>query len=87
MFVDGEFWHGKDWETRKPRLNRNREYWIQKIEENMDRDRRNDRDLTAMGWQVVRFWEKDVKKDPDRCAGTVIAMIAQDDTDVEMTEE
>lgn len=26
VFVDGEFWHGKDWEARKMRLKRNREY-------------------------------------------------------------
>lgn len=32
VFVDGEFWHGKDWEARKKRLQRNREYWIEKIE-------------------------------------------------------
>lgn len=32
VFVDGEFWHGKDWEVRKKRLQRNREYWIEKIE-------------------------------------------------------
>jgi len=38
VFVDGEFWHGHDWENRKLRLNRNREYWIEKIEENMVRD-------------------------------------------------
>lgn len=30
VFVDGEFWHGKDWEARKMRLKRNREYWIEK---------------------------------------------------------
>ena len=30
VFVDGEFWHGKDWETRKERLKRNREYWVEK---------------------------------------------------------
>ena len=87
IFIDGEFWHGKDWERRKPRLKSNREYWIEKIEENMARDQRNDAALREMGWTVLRFWEKDVKKDPDRCAGTVIAMIAQDDTDIEMTEE
>ena len=42
VFVDGEFWHGKDWGTRKKALKRNREYWIEKIEENMARDYRND---------------------------------------------
>ena len=50
IFIDGEFWHGKDWEKRKQRLKSNREYWIEKIEENMARDQRNDFELRAMGW-------------------------------------
>lgn len=77
IFIDGEFWHGKDWEQRKPRLKSNREYWIEKIEENMARDRRNDLQLQAMGYHVIRFWEKDVKKDVDRCASAVIAVVAE----------
>lgn len=67
IFVDGEFWHGKDWEVRKERLRRNREYWIEKIQENMARDRRNAAELELMGWRVLRFWEKDVKKDTEAC--------------------
>lgn len=47
VFVDGEFWHGKDWEARKMRLKRNREYWIEKIEENMARDLRDDQPVDA----------------------------------------
>ncbi|MCD8125411.1 MAG: very short patch repair endonuclease [Lachnospiraceae bacterium] len=38
VFVDGEIWHGKDWDTKRGRIHRNREYWIEKIEENMSRD-------------------------------------------------
>ena len=45
VFVDGEFWHGYDWENRKKKLKSNREYWIEKIEENMARDKRNDQKL------------------------------------------
>ena len=75
IFVDGEFWHGKDWEKRKARLKSNRDYWIEKIEENMARDQRNDHALQALGWAVIRFWEKDVKKDVDACASTVIQTI------------
>lgn len=71
IFVDGEFWHGKDWEVRKERLRRNREYWIEKIQENMARDERNAVQLERMGWRVLRFWEKDVKRDPDACVGEV----------------
>lgn len=76
IFIDGEFWHGKEWEKRKNRLKSNREYWIEKIEENIARDQRNDSELRAMGWYVVRFWEKDVKKDVNRCASVIIQIIA-----------
>ena len=67
IFVDGEFWHGKDWETRKPKLRKNRDYWIEKIEENIARDRRNDQKLIEMDWLPVHFWSKEVIKDPDLC--------------------
>ena len=77
IFVDGEFWHGKDWEKRKARLKSNRDYWIEKIEENMARDRRNDEELQMLGWEVVRFWEKDIKKDVDACASVIIQMLAE----------
>ena len=67
IFVDGEFWHGFDWENRKPKLNRNREYWIEKIEENMERDKRVDAQLFALGWMPIHFWSKEVKRDLDSC--------------------
>ena len=38
IFVDGEFWHGHDWANKREKLKSNREYWIEKIEENMARD-------------------------------------------------
>ena len=49
VFVDGEFWHGENWEERKAKLKHNREYWIEKIEENMARDKRVDTQLQEMG--------------------------------------
>ena len=55
VFVDGEFWHGFDWEKRKMKLKRNRVYWIEKIEENMARDKSVDTKLNALGWKPVRF--------------------------------
>ncbi len=74
VFVDGEFWHGQNWETRKLKLRSNREYWIEKIEENIARDKRNNDSLQEMGWHVIRFWEKDVLKDPDACAQRILAL-------------
>lgn len=71
IFVDGEFWHGYDWEKRKLKLKANREYWIEKIEENIARDRRNDALLKEMGWTPVHFWEKNVKKDLLGCVRVI----------------
>ena len=71
VFVDGEFWHGKDWRKRKSTLKRNRKYWIEKIEENMARDIRNDRLLRQAGWIPVHFWEKDVLKDLPKCIAEI----------------
>ena len=72
VFIDGEFWHGEDWENRKKKLKSNREYWIEKIEENMARDQRNDDLLIEMGWLPIHFWEKEVKKDLGGCVNKVI---------------
>ena len=71
VFVDGEFWHGKDWETRKNRLKRNREYWIQKIEENIAREQRDDARLRQAGWFPIHFWEKDVLKSVPDCVAEI----------------
>lgn len=75
IFIDGEFWHGKDWPVRKERLVRNREYWIEKIEENMARDERNDRKLLELGWTPIHFWEKEVLKDLKDCIEQIEELI------------
>ena len=71
VFVDGEFWHGYDWERRKPRLKRNREYWIEKIEENIERDSRVNKELVALGWTPIHFWTSEVKKELYACVQTI----------------
>ena len=69
IFCDGEFFHGKDWEVLRPRLekSRNSEYWIKKIERNQERDDEIDKKLLFMGWTVIRFWGNDIKKNTDEC--------------------
>ena len=71
IFCDGEFWHGKNWESVRHRLQSNREYWINKIERNIVRDHESDRALLGMGWTVVRFWGKDIEKRLDECVEDV----------------
>jgi len=75
VFVDGEFWHGENWDTRKAKLKRNREYWIEKIEENMARDKRIDQQLRDIGWTPIHFWEKQILKDVDCCVNEITKMI------------
>ena len=79
VFVDGEFWHGENWEVRKARLQKNRAYWIEKIEENIARDRRVDEELREMGWTPVHFWEKQVLRHTDDCLAAVLALLTAHD--------
>ena len=72
VFVDGEFWHGYNWAEKKLRIKRNREYWIPKIERNMQRDRQNTQALQEQGWTVFRFWEHKLKKEFHTCLEAVV---------------
>ena len=69
IFCDGEFFHGKDWEVLRPRLEKsnNIEFWISKISRNRERDDEINKKLLYMGWTVIRFWGSDIKKDTDEC--------------------
>ena len=81
IFVDGEFWHGFDWENKKDKINRNREYWITKIEENIDRDKKVDRELRSIGWIPIHFWSKEIKKRCIDCVEIVIDKINEKDNE------
>ena len=69
IFCDSEFFHGKDWEVLKPRLEKgtNPEYWVKKIENNRRRDDEINKELTFEGWTVIRFWGKVIKNKLDEC--------------------
>ena len=69
IFCDGEFFHGKDWDVLKPRLEKsnNSEFWIKKISRNMERDDEIDKQLLFRNWTVIRFWGKDILKNTDEC--------------------
>lgn len=67
VFVDSEFFHGKDWESEKYRIQTNKEFWWKKIEGNIRRDNHVTNQLLRDGWKVLRFWSKDVRKKLDLC--------------------
>jgi DNA mismatch endonuclease (patch repair protein) len=66
VFCDGDFWHGRDWQSRQQKLSRgtNSSYWLAKIASNIERDTRNTSLLKKAGWRVIRLWETDVKRNP-----------------------
>jgi len=67
IFVDGEFWHGKDWHERKNDHKTNQEFWNKKIERNIERDKEVNEELTKKGWTILRFWGKDIEKNLLSC--------------------
>lgn len=69
IFCDSEFFHGKDWEVLKGKLQngKNPDYWIKKIERNIERDQEKDQKLIAEGWTVIHFWGKEILKNTDEC--------------------
>lgn len=73
VFVDSEFWHGYDWETKQNEITSNRDFWVRKIERNMERDKEVNKYLTEQGWIVLRFWGNDIKKAVANCADIIEA--------------
>ena len=73
IFCDGEFFHGKDWEVLKPKLenSNNSEYLISKISRNKEQDDEVNKKLLFMGWTVIRFWGNDIKKHTDECVKVI----------------
>ena len=66
IFVDGEFWHGKDWDKKKHEHKSNVKFWHSKIERNIERDKEVNAELKRQGWTVLRFWGGEIKKELGR---------------------
>lgn len=75
VFCDSEFWHGYEWELRKKDFKSHEQFWIPKIEKNIARDLYVSQTLHDAGWQVLRFWGKDIKKDVTVCANAIEAIL------------
>ena len=73
IFCDSEFFHGKDWGKLQKQLEsgNNSEFWINKIAKNIERDNEINKQLMFLGWKVIRFWGKDIKRDVKYCLKVV----------------
>ena len=82
IFVDGDFWHGHQYQERgfesvQAQLFgvHNAEYWTTKISRNVDRDFKNTSALLSAGWRVLRFWEGDIRNSLDKCVAITLKSI------------
>jgi len=71
IFIDGCFWHKcpvcfQEPETRK-------EFWTKKIQSNIDRDKKVNKQLKNDGWTVIRIWEHEIKKEPENAIKKIIS--------------
>ena len=71
IFVDSEFFHGKDWETQKDRVKTDTEFWQKKIERKIQRDIEVNNYLESQNWKVLRFWSAEIEKNLEECVATI----------------
>jgi DNA mismatch endonuclease, patch repair protein len=76
VMVDGCFWHGCPEHGTWPK--KNAEWWREKIEKNIARDRDTDAKLARDGWASVRVWEHEEPADAANRIATVVAALAAD---------
>lgn len=70
IFIDGDFWHGYDYNKTKKRLPK--VYWRAKIETNIARDIKNRRKLRRMSWKVMRVWEHEINRDLEKIMDRIV---------------
>ena len=86
IFIDSEFFHGKGFESdykstkysslrEQLESSNNSEFWLKKIQRNMERDREVDAELHGMGWSVIRLWSKEVLNDTEGCIKSIEELI------------
>ncbi len=82
IFVDSEYFHGKNWEWEKYRIKSNREFWWAKIESNMRRDQIVNEELLKNGWKVLRFWSGEIRKNLANCISQIEKILKPDNVNI-----
>ncbi len=71
-FIDGEFWHGRKFNQWKHKLSK---FWLEKIGGNIKRDKRNRKELKERGWEVIRLWDKEIIKNPEKETNKILRVL------------
>lgn len=77
IFCDGDFWHGRNWKARKAagQFKVRKSYWCAKIETNIARDKRVNRDLRKLGWTVKRYWNSNIETSSRQIAREIRTLV------------
>ena len=75
VFIDGDFWHGKRFKETRHKLT---SFWRNKISTNIERDIRNKRKLRKLGWKIMRVWESNLKKNPEKTLAKIADFLSAD---------
>lgn len=81
IFIDGSFWHGYNWHEKKTKIKKNRDFWIPKIERNIQRDTEINSQLRNEGYKVIRFWDHQIKKELNSCINIILDYITNYEND------
>ncbi len=74
VFINGEFWHGRNFEVFKKRIPL---FWVKKIGGNIKRDRRNLNKLRLAGWHVINLWDKKILKNPEAALSRIKKLLSR----------
>lgn len=78
IFCDSDYFHGKDWDKNlrnKVSKGNNSDYWLKKIQTNIERDKKIDAQLRGLGWTVLHFWATEIMKNPAECVNEINDMV------------
>lgn len=76
IFIDGDFWHARGHlDNPGEQVKVNKDYWTQKLNNNVARDKETNEALTELGWLVLRFWSSDVEKNLDQTVSIVMEFV------------
>jgi DNA mismatch endonuclease (patch repair protein) len=75
IFIDGCFWHRCPIDFQEPETRK--EFWMEKINSNVERDKKNTKKLQEDGWIVLRFWEHEVRKKPEEVIMKILFSLQQ----------
>ena len=76
IFVDGCFWHNCP--ICQPKMpSTNKEYWRNKIDRNVERAKKADKELENMGWDIIHIWGHQINKDLEKTVDSLISYIKQ----------